>query len=542
MRRRRSKLRRRRRFPDIEPTGPPPAARPSTQNRELRQLKPRDTIVRDSSEDRGGGGARRLLVIGPASYETYDLPVAGTVTMGRAEGNDVLIDDDQASRAHARLTIGDTLLIEDLGSVNGTRVRDRAIARGELVPVQPGEPIAIGSSVIIVHAGGRAPAPDALSPAAVLAHLPPAPEVPANDGGPDEGMRNIHRLAERVAAGIINVLLLGETGVGKEVMAQAIHRMSPRRAGPYVCLNCAALAENLLESERFGHERGAFTGATAAKPGLLETAGGGTLFLDEVGELPPSIQVKLLRVIETREVTRVGSVRPHQVDVRFIAATNRDLETAVQQGTFRADLFFRLSAVPIRIPPLRERRSEIRPLAETFLALACKELGRSEPRLTASVLDELRGRSWPGNIRELRNVIERAVLLATGDEITVDLLPEERGPRWSEPNTLRVAPRDTPPNRRSEAGTDPSVPASSDASESGGLRAGTAPTPGDVPHPVSDTRSGPASDKQRILEALAACAGNQSRAAKMLGMPRRTFVARLDRYKIARPKKPLSED
>src|SRR5438552_4029237 len=161
------------------------------------------------------------------------------------------------------------------------------------------------------------------------------------------------------AAGTINVLITGETGVGKELLAETVHRASPRRDGPYVCLNCAALSETLLESELFGHERGAFTGAVAAKPGLLETAAGGSLFLDEVGELPLATQAKLLRVIETREVTRLGSVRPRRIDVRFIAATNRELEVEVDRGTFRRDLYYRLNGVSIPIPPLRERRSEI---------------------------------------------------------------------------------------------------------------------------------------------------------------------------------------
>ena len=181
-------------------------------------------------------------------------------------------------------------------------------------------------------------------------------------------MRRVHELAERAAAGTINVLITGETGVGKELLAETVHRASPRRGGPYVCLNCAALSETLLESELFGHERGAFTGAVQAKPGLLETAARGTLFLDEVGELPLATQAKLLRVIETREVTRLGSVRPHRIDVRFIAATNRDLEAEVARGAFRADLYFRLNGITLTIPPLRSRLEEIRPLAETFAA------------------------------------------------------------------------------------------------------------------------------------------------------------------------------
>jgi two-component system, NtrC family, response regulator AtoC len=477
-------------------------------------LKARTTIVTDAADDRRGQTRIRLLVIGPDSYETYDLPPAGTVTLGRADTNDVRIDDAQASRSHARLIIGETLLVEDLGSVNGTRVRDRPIAHGEQVAVQPGETIAIGSSVVILHvrsgpAAGRAPADSPTYTDASLAEV----EV----GGPDVAMRTILTLAEKAAAGTINVLILGETGVGKEVMAKAVHRLSPRHAGPYVCLNCAALAESLLESELFGHERGAFTGALGAKPGLLETAAGGTLFLDEVGELPVAIQAKLLRVLETREVTRVGSVRPRQIDVRFVAATNRNLEADVDNGTFRRDLYFRLNGISIHIPPLRERRSEIRLLAETFLRNTCEELGRPPPRLTAAVLRALEHKMWRGNIRELRNVIERAVLLCSGDEIGLTHLPEERGPRPLPVEPVEFDRTDRTAFSPHDRLSPPSVPRARSA------------TPNLEP--------AQAVDKQRILDALASCAGNQSRAAKLLGIPRRTFVARLDRYQIARPKK-----
>jgi DNA-binding NtrC family response regulator len=331
-------------------------------------------------------------------------------------------------------------------------------------------------------------------------------------------MRSIHQTVERAAAGIINILILGETGVGKEVMARAVHRLSPRRDGPYVCLNCAALTESLLESELFGHERGAFTGAVATKMGLLESAAGGTLFLDEVGELPLSIQARLLRVIETREVTRVGSVRPRQIDVRFVSATNRELEDEVDKGSFRRDLFFRLNGISIRIPPLRERRSEIPALAETFLRQVCQELRRPEPRLSAETLATLHRRDWSGNIRELRNVIERAVLLCPGQEIGIEHLPEER-PRKRPALVLDLPDR----TDRHSVDSRPDIPP---------LQTGPR-----VPKPTPDAGPTPAHEKQRILDALASCAGNQSRAAKLLGMPRRTFVARLDRYQIARPKK-----
>ena len=444
----------------------------------------------------------RLLVIGNGSYETYNLPTAGTVTIGRSESADVRLDDLQASRSHARLTIGETLFVEDLGSINGTRVRDRPIARGERVPVQSGETIAIGSSVLIVHVRSKR------QPERPVAEGPTYTEANLGDAVIPDAMKAIYAVAEKAAAGTINILILGETGVGKEVMAKTIHRMSPRRSGPSICLNCAALSETLLESELFGHEKGAFTGAVNAKLGLLEAAEGGTLFLDEVGEMPLSTQVKLLRVIETREVTRLGSVRPRRVDVRFIAATNRDLEAEVERNAFRRDLYFRLNGVSIRIPPLRERRAEIRPLAEAFLRDICQELGRPAPVLSPEVLQSLQTREWPGNIRELKNVIERAVLLCTAPSIGIEHLPQER-----KAAVYQVVPE---------------LPT---------MRSGRADSPA-APPPFDAALSGNGNDeRQRILDALAACAGNQSRAAKRLGMPRRTFVAKLDRYQIPRPNK-----
>jgi DNA-binding NtrC family response regulator len=269
-----------------------------------------------------------------------------------------------------------------------------------------------------------------------------------------------------------------------------------------VCLNCAALSETLLESELFGHERGAFTGAVQAKPGLMETAHGGTLFMDEVGELPLPTQAKLLRVLETREVARLGSVKPRKVDVRFLAATNRNLEAEVDRGAFRRDLYFRLNGITLTIPPLRARVGEIRRLAETFVQQICRELGRPEPAIPTRVLSLLESYSWPGNIRELKNMMERAVLLCAGPVLDAEHLPMDKlGGAPSSPNL---------PLTLNEAGP-----------------AGVAPN------------GGPPYERQRIIDALAACAGNQSRAAKMLGIPRRTFVARLDQYRIPRPKKAL---
>ena len=316
----------------------------------------------------------------------------------------------------------------------------------------------------------------------------------------DPIMQQLHALIERVAAGNISVLLLGETGVGKEVFAETLHRRSPRAERPFLRLNCAAFSEALLESELFGHERGAFTGAVAAKPGLLETAEGGTVFLDEVGELPSTTQVKLLRVIEERCVQRIGSVKPLQIDVRFVSATNRDLEADVAAGRFREDLFFRLNGFSVLIPPLRERVSEIEPLARALLAADARSVGNARaPELSAEALHALRAYSWPGNIRELRNVMQRAALLCGGAAILPAHLPLEK-------MSMRVAaspPRERPPVERRAALLDELESV----------------------------------ERQRILDALSAVGGNQSKAAKLLGISRNTLMNRLNRLELPRPRK-----
>jgi DNA-binding NtrC family response regulator len=236
-------------------------------------------------------------------------------------------------------------------------------------------------------------------------------------------MRAVYEHIDSVAPSAINVLILGETGVGKDIVAQALHARSGRR-GPLVRVNCAALSASLLESELFGHERGAFTGAHSAKPGLLEVAAGGSAFLDEVGEMPLALQSTLLHAIETREVQRVGSVTPRAVDVRFIAATNRPLEADAASGRFRADLYDRLAGFTIAVPPLRERREDILPLAEAMLARLSARAGLpSPPQLNEEAERRLVAHAWPGNVRELRNVIERALLLANGRTIDVSHLP-----------------------------------------------------------------------------------------------------------------------
>lgn len=291
-----------------------------------------------------------------------------------------------------------------------------------------------------------------------------------------DSFRPVQELADKTAASMMSVLLLGETGVGKDVLAERIHRASPRAQGPFLRLNCAAFSPTLLASELFGHEKGAFTGATSPQPGLLQSANGGTVFLDEVGDLPMELQAKLLLVLERREVLPVGAVRPRPLDVRFISATNRDLPREVATSAFRSDLYFRLNGITIEVPPLRARVAEIEGLARLFASEAARSIGKETPELPHEVLAMLHAYSWPGNVRELRTVIERAVLLSSDCVVRAQ---------------------------------DISLAANSGVTE-----------------------------VQQITETLARCGGNQSRAAKLLGMSRNTLIARIAKYGLARPLPP----
>jgi DNA-binding NtrC family response regulator len=242
--------------------------------------------------------------------------------------------------------------------------------------------------------------------------------------GQDPAMARVAETVERVAPSNATVLLLGETGCGKEIVARALHLQSGRRDQPFVAVNCAILKGELLESELFGHERGAFTGADRARAGRVETARGGTLFLDEIGELPPGLQAKLLRLLQEKEYERLGSDRTQRADVRVIAATHRDLHAAIREGAFREDLYYRLKVISIAIPPLRDRASDILPLAEWLLDKHAADAGRLAPRLSDEVREALLRHGWPGNVRELSNVMERCVLLA-GETVGLVDLPEE---------------------------------------------------------------------------------------------------------------------
>ncbi len=245
--------------------------------------------------------------------------------------------------------------------------------------------------------------------------------------GSGKAMQEVYRLTRQVARSNASVLLLGETGTGKELIAKAVHQLSLRGTGPFVRVNCGGLVESLLESELFGHVRGSFTGAVANRTGRFEAAHTGTIFLDEINSTTPKLQVKLLRVLQEREFERVGDTQTIRVDVRVIAASNRDLQELVDKEEFREDLYYRLNVVPIHLPPLRQRREDIPELVGHFLdVLQRRERPLRGPRREPKAMEALQDYHWPGNVRELQNVIERAVVMATGDELTCDLLPPAR--------------------------------------------------------------------------------------------------------------------
>ncbi len=306
----------------------------------------------------------------------------------------------------------------------------------------------------------------------------------------DPAMRRVYTLVDRIADTAMTVLILGETGVGKELVAEAIHKQSSRRTEPLIKLNCAALPESLLESELFGYERGAFTGAERRKVGFFEAANGGTLFLDEIGEMPLALQAKLLRVLERKVITRVGGTAEVATDTRLIAATHRDLDAEVRAGRFRQDLVFRIGGFTLAVPPLRDRASEILPLAEHFARAAAAEQGRAAPQLTEGARDALVAYGWPGNVRELRNAIERALVLCD-DAIQFTDLPEK----------LRDAGQRVRPVA-----------------------------------PAADMRGHLAEvERAAIVAALDAEDQNQTRAARRLGLSRRALIYKMEKYGLKEP-------
>jgi DNA-binding NtrC family response regulator len=432
-------------------------------------------------------GDRVLLVIDGAALQVVPLPGSGMLTIGRASKCDVVIDSGSVSRHHANLTISNNdLEIEDVGSSNGTFVDSAKLPANQRARLTIGVPFLIGAVTLMVQtrAGSRR---ETATKSSLLAAL--------------------EQSASRISLGRLSVVVVGETGVGKERFAERIHEMSPRRAASFIRINCSAISEPLLEAELFGSE-------SAGKPGMLELADGGTAFLSDVDQLPNALQQKLLRAIEDAAVRRVNAARARPIDVRYVASTSKDLSAEVEAGKFRRDLYFRLAGATFSIPSLRERKDEVLPLAELFVASASAPLGRSFT-LSEDARQWLTSHDWPGNIRELRNACERAVLLATGALIERHHLTTIDDP----------AKRPLDQRTRRHATIPPPF----------GVAAPTAPTAADMPTQVRATVA--ELEKQRILEALDRCAGNQTRAAEMLGISRRTLINRLDEYGIARPRK-----
>jgi DNA-binding NtrC family response regulator len=408
-----------------------------------------------------------VAVLEGAASATVPLAPGAPVTVGRSRSCTIHVDDRAVSRLQATLSWdgAEGIWVEDHGSKNGTFVGAARVEGKARVP--PGQPLRIGpaSLVVVLPRGGagRAGAPS------------PGRAFVAEDAAMEAVVQVLGRAAQRDAT----VLLLGETGVGKEVMARWVHEASPRRAGAFVPLNCGSVPEALAESTLFGHERGAFTGATGTHRGVFEQAHRGTLFLDEVGELSPASQARLLRALEERCVRRVGATSAVPVDVRLVAATHRDLPREVEAGRFREDLMYRLDVVRVKVPPLRERPDDVLPLAERFL----RELAPGdELTFSRAAVEALRSARWPGNVRQLRNAIQRAVALATPPSI--------------EPEHLAL---------EGAGGEAPRGAAS-------------------LQHQVER------SERATIAAALDAAGGNQTKAAKQLGIARRTLIYKLEKY------------
>ncbi|MBI3893169.1 MAG: sigma 54-interacting transcriptional regulator [Candidatus Wallbacteria bacterium] len=341
---------------------------------------------------------RLVVAEGPDAGRSVRLAPGAQVKVGKGSANDLALTDGAVSAEHLVIRHRpDGFVVQDLGSTNGTFLDGVRVTEAFL---GPGSRVRLGRTSL-----DFAPETDE------LVIFPSASERFGQLLGKSRKMRQVFGLLERVAAAELAILIEGETGCGKELAARSIHEASPRAGRPYVVFDCARASREFMESELFGHEKGAFTGATDKRTGAFETAHGGTLFIDELGELAPELQPKLLRALEEREVRPLGSTRSRQVDVRIVAATNRDLAAMVREGRFREDLYFRLAVVSVKLPPLRERRDDVPLLVQHLLSV------RRSPGVTPEALAVLAGQPWRGNVRELANVLDRAVAIAAGETI-----------------------------------------------------------------------------------------------------------------------------
>ncbi|MEJ7732336.1 MAG: sigma 54-interacting transcriptional regulator [Polyangiaceae bacterium] len=608
----------------------------------LRETVPLEGAAREALAGATGAAPRRVLVVYHRDgVSSAPLGAGGGVVVGRDAPSDLVIRDASLSRRHARFRVeGGEVVVEDLGSTNGTLVAGERVERA---PLAPGDEVTLGAVLASVHVvsagatralgleghdalraaldaeaerarffgrslallfvqgprevhlrrwldrlreglrpidrlalfgpeaveillpevdaeqalevaaaltargngevelvcgvalfpGSGASADELLEAARLAARRASAAEpvksapteaartlAPGGGHGPttdNAAMAEVLETARRVARSRIPVLLSGETGTGKEVMARLIHESGPRKERPMLSVNCGAIAAQLLESALFGHEKGAFTGAGQQHKGVFEAADGGTVLLDEIGELPPAAQVALLRVLESKKVTRVGATREIDVDVRIVAATHRDLEAMVEAGTFRADLLYRLNALTLRIPPLRQRVEDIAPLARRFLAEAAEADGSAVQRISPAAMERLEAYAWPGNVRELKNAIERAVVIAETTVVEVRDLPER----------VRAA-----------------APINGEAAPVGVAAPGSGSVPPPPPPPEDgETDAAPGDGFKRrveryeaalIVEALRSTGGSQTEAARVLQLPLRTLQHKIKALGIKR--------
>ena len=436
------------------------------------------------------------VVSGPDAGLIRDIE-ASVIRVGARRGNDVQLSDSKVSGLHAEIRLDDRgYRLRDLDSTNGTYVSSLRIND---IYITPGTQIALGSSRLKFEPLGES----------VEIELADTDRYGSMIGRSVK-MRELFARLEKLARSDATVLVTGETGAGKELVAEALHDNSPREKGPFVVLDCGSIPPNLIESELFGHERGAFTGATTSYAGAFERAHGGTVFLDEIGELPLGMQPKLLRVLERKEVRRVGGTKTIEVDVRIIAATNRDLGVEVNRGRFREDLYYRLAVARVHVPPLRDRLDDLSLLIEHILATTP---GGEAAQIAQETIDLMMKHDWPGNVRELRNVIERAVLLAES--------PENE-------DSLRRAPAPPPRSEPSITVTPSQTATSTDA---------TMTVPVDVGIPFKMAKQNVISEFERryISRLLAQHDGNISAAARAAGIDRMSIHKMLHRLGLSNP-------
>ena len=439
-----------------------------------------------------------LFFLSPHGAEMVELRPGTPLVVGRKPPSNVRLRDAKLSREHARFSLaedGQGVIVEDLGSTNGTWLGNQRIQTARLTYGQE------------VRLGGVLVRPQAFKDGPAFSHL----EASAIDEAVVAGkaMRELLEKARRMASSRMPVILHGETGTGKEVLAELLHKLGPRGDKPMVRINCGAIPANLVESTLFGHERGAFTGAVHQHKGVFEEAHGGMLFLDEIAELALPAQTALLRVLETGQLTRVGSRREISVDVRVIAATHRDLHALVQSGQFREDLYYRLNPLTLELPPLRERLDEIEPLALHFLRQANLENGGHIEGIEPGAMEQLRAYSWPGNVRELSNVIGGAALICHSRAISVNDLPARVVGGLVAPQAQAAGPPAAPPATPTAQSLE-AVASSPEGESEGELRSRVLQF-----------------EAQLIRETLISVNWNRAQAARRLKMPLRTLAHKI---------------